>query len=108
MTKSKLGGKNLDYTSRSSLEDIRNSTQARLVQEVGADAEGWFVYWFVLHCFLSQLSYITQDNQLRRGTNHNGLDPPPSMTNEENALQAGPPSNLMKAFSKLWFVPFDA
>ena len=51
-------------------------------------------YWLALHGLLSQLSYRTQYHQPSDGPTHDGLGPPPSITNLENALQ----SHLMEAF----------
>jgi hypothetical protein len=38
-------------------------------------------YWLAPHGLLGLLSYRTQDHQPRDGTTHNGLGPPPSITN---------------------------
>ena len=51
-------------------------------------------YWLASHGLLSLLSYRTQDHQPKDGTTHHGLNPPPSVTNEENTLQL----ELMKGF----------
>ena len=59
-------------------------------------------YWLASHDLASLLSYRTQDHQVRDGTTHNGLGPPPLITNKENALQL----DLMEAFSQLRFPPF--
>jgi hypothetical protein len=38
-------------------------------------------YWVAPHGLHSLLSYRTQDDQPRDGTTHNGLGPPPLITN---------------------------
>lgn len=54
-------------------------------------------YWFTPHDILSLLSYAPQDS--RDGVTHNRLDPPTSIMNVENALQACPWGSLVEAFS---------
>lgn len=55
-------------------------------------------YWLAPHSMF--LLLLTQDHQVKDTTNHNGLGPPPSITNSENALQP----NLMEAFPQM--VPY--
>ena len=50
---------------------------------------------------LSLLSERTQDHQPRDGPTHNGLGPPPLITNWENALQL----DLMEAFPQVRLLP---
>lgn len=57
------------------------------------------------HGLLSQLSYTIQDHLSRGGNNHNGLDPPVSVINEENDPQGCSHSNLMEVILHLKF-PF--
>lgn len=60
-------------------------------------------FWLGPHSLLSLLSYRTQDHQLRNGTSHNGLGPPPSMINQENFLEP----DFISAFCfQLRFLPF--
>ena len=49
--------------------------------------QGGAAYWLALYALVSLLSYRTQDHPLRGGTTHNGLGPPPLITNKENASQ---------------------
>ena len=67
--------------------------------EAGADAEAMegAADWLAPHGLLSLLSYRTRDS-----TTHNGLSSPPSISNEEKALQP----DLMEAVSWLRFLPF--
>jgi len=65
----------------SSPKEVRTGTQAG--QEAGADAEA-MEGCYLLACspWLAQLaSYRTKDHQPRDSTTHNGLGPPPSITN---------------------------
>ena len=62
-------------------------------------------YWLAHHNLGSLLSYRTQNYQPRHGTTHNGLDPPPPITNLKNALQACLQLDLMEAYSQLLFLP---
>jgi hypothetical protein len=78
----------------------RNSSQAgtwrqELMQMPWRDA----AYWLAPHGLLRLLSYRTQDHQAKDGTAHNGLGPPPSITNHANVLQACLQPNCMEAFS---------
>ena len=54
---------------------------------------------------LSLFSYRTQKHQPRDGTTHNGVGPFTSITNLENALQAGLQPDLIEAFSQLRLPP---
>jgi hypothetical protein len=56
-------------------------------------------YWLASHGLLSLLSQRTQDYQHRDSTTHNGLGPPPSVSNKEQFLQTCLPHNLMETFS---------
>ena len=57
------------------------------------------------HDLLSLLSYATQDNLIRFGTIHSGLDPLTSLRDQENILQIWLQANLNEAISQLRF-PF--
>jgi hypothetical protein len=57
-----------------------------------------------LHGLLILLSYKTQDKQLRDGTIHNGLVPPPSITSEENVLKTCLEPDLIEAFFNWGFL----
>ena len=64
------------YTSYLTVHHQRRSGQEP--DEAGADAEA---IEMPLTGLLNLLSYRTQDYQPRDGTTHNGLGPPPSITN---------------------------
>ena len=51
-------------------------------------------YWLISHDLISLFSFKTQNHQPRNGHTHNGLGPPPLITNSKNALQL----DLMEAF----------
>jgi hypothetical protein len=51
-------------------------------------------YWLACHRLLSLLSFRIQDHQTRDTNIHNGLDPPPLITNFKNVLQACLQPNL--------------
>ena len=53
-------------------------------------------YWLAFHGWF-RLPYRTQDQKLKDGTTHHGLDPPPLITKSENALQV----DFKEAFSQL-------
>jgi patatin-like phospholipase/acyl hydrolase len=63
---------------------ITKGSQDRNYHKVGTWRQEWMqkpwrnaAYWFASPGLLSLLSYRTQDYQLRDGTAHNGLGPPP-------------------------------
>jgi hypothetical protein len=80
-----------------------SSKESRTGTQAGQEPGGWrdAVYWLVPEGLLSPLSYRTQHHRPRDGSIHNTSGPPPSITNEENALQAGLQSDLLEACSKL-------
>jgi len=80
------------YTSNIAVHH-KGSWRQELMQRPRRDA----AYWLASPGLLSLLSYRTQDHQPRDGTTHNGLGPPPLITNRANALQLG----LMEAFPQL-------
>ena len=58
-------------------------------------------YWLTSPGLLSQVSYRTQDHQPQDGAIHTWQDPPPLITNLENALYLDP----MEAFPQLRLLP---
>lgn len=61
------------------MEELKVGTKAYAMDECHVP------YWLIpVTC--SFLYYTTEDHQPRSGTTHNGLAPPTSITNKENAL----------------------
>ena len=87
----------------SSSEKVRGETWR---QELKKEAMEGSAHWLAPHGLLSLLSYRTQGYQPREDTTHNGPGPPPSTTNEENALQALLKPDLMEALSHSRLPPF--
>jgi len=87
MTKSKLERKRFIWLTLPhcglSLKEARTGTQTEQNLEAGADAETieGAAYWLAPRGLQSLLSYRPQDFQCRDGTTHNGLGPPPFVTN---------------------------
>ena len=92
----------LPHSSPSWKEVIQELKQGRNL-EAGADAEAMegAAYWLPMVCSASLLSYRTQNYHLRDGSTHNGLSPPPLITNLEKAIEL----DLIEAFSQLRLLP---
>lgn len=74
--------------------------QGRNLEEELMLSQGGAASWLPPPGWPSLLSYRTHDHPQRRSM-HNGLGPPTSVTNQENALQACPQQDIVEAFSQL-------